>query len=157
MADLVNVVGFTLEIYPFKHEMSNARLTKTIYLSDWHYLLKTGTRLTDIQWYFDNFGPFVWDVRNVAERVPGLFNVFKTQNARGATKLMFELRPHVSFFDKLDELERSSIQSVVDSTKDMYWDEFIKLVYSTYPVINGEKYTQIDLERCARDYKKEYA
>ena len=38
-------------------------------------------------------------------------------------------------------------------TKDKTWDQFITFVYSTYPIVNSERYSQLDLVALAQEYK----
>jgi len=66
MSKLSTVLRFLCEKYPLKNELSNARLTKMVYLADWRSALMYGNQITDIEWYFDNFGPYVHDVVNTA-------------------------------------------------------------------------------------------
>lgn len=154
MNKLKFIMSYLLDKYPHKHEMSNARLTKTVYLADWHYLLKSGHRLTDIEWIFDNYGPFVWDIKNEAEQNPSLFDVVQTVNARGSKKTLIEAKSKINYDDKLNDEEKASLDSVIESTKKLYWDDFIRLVYSTYPVSNGKRYSVLNLEKFAQEYRR---
>ena len=62
MSKLVDIAGYLVANYPYPGQLSNARLTKMIYLADWYHTVLTGRRLTEINWYFDHYGPYVKDV-----------------------------------------------------------------------------------------------
>lgn len=157
MSPLSSIIGYIISHYPHKNEMSNARLTKTVYLADWHFLLNKGKRLTNINWYFDNYGPFVWDVKKEVESRSDLFDIHNTLNSRGSKKILIEVKDNINFSDLVDGDEKSSLDSVIGSTKNLYWDDFIRLVYSTYPVMSGSRYSNLDLEKCASEYKERKA
>ena len=69
MANLKDIIAYILQNYPsnMKHELLNARVTKMVYLADWRNCVRSKGQVSDIKWYFDNFGPFVWDVKKAAE------------------------------------------------------------------------------------------
>ena len=62
MVKLIDIILYILKNYPHKNELSNARLTKMIYLIDWRSAFDNGKQITNIKWYFDNYGSFVHDV-----------------------------------------------------------------------------------------------
>ncbi len=152
MAHLKDILAYILKVYPFKRDLSNARVTKLIYLADWKHVLEEGSPVSGIDWYFDNYGPFAWDVRETAEEYPRLFEVRKTKNYFGGRKSEFRLRS-VDYAPSLSASEQSAIDHVVQVTKDLTWEGFIRLVYSTYPVVNSVRYSRLDLPNFARAYQ----
>ena len=76
MAKLKDVMAYLIKNYPenIRHEMSNARLTKMVYLADWHRVLKSDKQITNIDWYFDNYGPFVHDIERKAASCDNIFS-----------------------------------------------------------------------------------
>ncbi len=58
MAQIKDIVIHILKNYPHKDELSNARVTKLVYLADWRHVLETKEQISSIKWYFDNYGPF---------------------------------------------------------------------------------------------------
>ena len=52
------------------------------------------------------------------------------------------------------EKEQKIIDFVIEKTKKFYWDKFINLVYSTYPIISQEKGSQLNLVELAKEYKQ---
>ena len=134
-----------------QHELSNARVTKMVYLADWHQAITHGMQITNINWFFDNYGPYVNDVKSEAENSPDLFNIINTANMYGQPKIMLSLKDH-SYTPTLSDQEKASLDHVIQQTQKMYWDSFIKLVYSTYPITSSNRYTHLNLIEKATEY-----
>lgn len=151
MSDLRNVMAYFVANYPHKDELSKARLTKMIYLADWKSALDRGRQITDIKWKFHNFGPYVDDVHRVALDDPA----FRVE----ATTTMFGNRKEkIVLVDKqvdarLPSEEAGILDHVIEETKRLRFDPFIKLVYSTYPVLTGTRGYDLDLVRSAEAYR----
>lgn len=150
MAELESAIAYIVQKYPHKGELSNARVTKMLYLADWYGLINNQDRVTNIRWYFDNYGPFVWDIKDAVDDSKNIGRR-TTENLFGSKKEQFYLE-NENFSPNLSKSEMGCIDHVIESTKSMYWDEFIKLVYSTYPVASSEKYSFLDLEEKAKEY-----
>lgn len=152
---LLDVMIFILKSYPDRlaSEMSNARFTKMVYLSDWKNAIDNGEQITDIEWYFDNYGPFVSDVEKTAKSRPDIFKIVIGTNMYGQPKKTFQLQNEQVHVD-LSDAEKHSISAVSDETKKLYWNEFIKLVYSTHPVASAERYSYLNLTEMAKDYNQ---
>lgn len=153
MDKLKEVVAYIAKYYPIKHELSNARLTKMVYLSDWHQAIIYGRQITDINWFFDNYGPFVNDVIDTAKGYPELFDCRETSNMYGSRKRLVGLR-NESYEPRLTVEERESIDHIIEHTQLLTWDGFINLVYSTYPVMSSERYSHLDLVEKAEEYEE---
>lgn len=153
MAELKHVMAWIMKNYPHDHEMSNARLTKMVYLCDWHHTVYAKSRMTKIKWYFDNHGPFVWDIKDEAAERRKWFRIVNTVNMYGGRKALVELVK--KDYDGKDLLasEKNSIKTVIESTKPLFWDDFITYVYSTYPILNSEKYSYLELESLAETFR----
>jgi hypothetical protein len=153
MADLKDVIAYFISNYPdsMKDELSNARLTKMVYLADWHSCINQRGQITDISWYFDNYGPFVRDVEVAANDHPDLFIVENVKNRYGSTKKKFALRK--TYTPKLTENERKSLDHIIGVTSKLYWNDFIRLVYGTHPIASSERYDSLDLRAKAREYR----
>ncbi|MER9681770.1 Panacea domain-containing protein [Mesorhizobium sp. M0184] len=156
MAQLHDVMAYLLQNYPanMAHELSNARLTKMVYLADWHQALTHGRQMTDIQWYFDNFGPFVRDVEQRAADMDELFVVDLGSNMYGQAKKTFSVRDR-SYTPRLTDDERKSCDHIIEVTRKLYWAPFIKLVYSTHPIASSERHTFLDLILKAAEYRQQ--
>jgi hypothetical protein len=153
MAKLIDTMAYILKNYPDKSDLSNARVTKLVYLSDWRHAITQRSQITDINWYFDNFGPFVWDIKDTAESNRDIFATLESLTSRGNPKLLLGLKKE-DYIPKLSEIERRSIDHVIDITKNLSWSEFIRLVYSTHPIVSSNKYSYLNLVENAEDYLK---
>ena len=154
MAMLKDIIAYILGVYPYKSELSNARVTKMVYLVDWRHAITSSSQVSTIHWYFNNYGPFVWDVKDVALACPELFAVVETTTVYGTPKTLLNLKDD-DYIPQLSEEECKSIDHVIENTKDLSWDAFIRLVYSTYPVASSERYTYLNLKEKAREYSME--
>lgn len=151
MAELHDVMAYIIQTYPSRHELSNARLTKMVYLADWRQAISEGRQITGIRWYFDNFGPFVRDVETTALFRDDIFSIDLGSNMFGQPKKSFALRDP-NYQPSLTPSERAAIDHIVGVTKPLYWKEFIKLVYSTHPIASSERYSYLDLVQKAAEY-----
>jgi hypothetical protein len=153
MAKLVDIMAYILKNYPDKTDLSNARVTKLVYLSDWKHAITLKSQITNINWYFDNYGPFVWDIKETAEANPKLFSTRESSNAYGNPKLLIGLKMEY-YVPTLSEAEKRSVDHVIDKTKDLSWSEFIRLIYSTHPIVSSNKYSYLNLVEKAEEYLK---
>jgi hypothetical protein len=153
MAELKDVLAYILQTYTVPGDLSNGRVTKMVYLSDWRHILQTGRQVSGIKWKFDNFGPFVWDVVETAREHPDLFAIAETTNLFGSPKRVLSCI-NGRYRPRLSDSERAAIDHVVKTVQPLGWDEFIGLVYSTYPILASERYSLLDLESLAREYKQ---
>ena len=154
MSKIRESLAYLLLRYPHPNEMSNARATKTLYLADWRHVLTHGRQITEISWFFDNYGPFVHDVRNVAEKEPRLFRVSAGANYFGLPKNLIEVVDK-SYCPTLDDSERNAIDHVINLTSRLPWADFIRLVYSTHPVASSSRYSVLNLVDKAEDYRRQ--
>jgi hypothetical protein len=143
------IVAYIWQSYPFKNELSDARLTKLVYLTDWFHSVYTGRQATDIIWVFNHYGPYVDDVFKLAKENP-YFDIEYVKNYYGDDKSVIVYKGSKVCLDIKTE---NIIQLVIDKTKDMYFNEFIDYVYSTYPIKNNNRYTTLDLQRIAAEYR----
>lgn len=153
MAQLKNVMAWILKNYPHEHEMSNARLTKMVYLCDWHHTVYSNSRMTNIHWYFDNHGPFVWDIKDEVSERPKWFRMVNTVNMYGSRKSLIQLVKNEYDGSELSSSEKNTVKSIIERTKSLYWDDFITYVYSTYPILSSEKYSYLNLENLASEFR----
>jgi hypothetical protein len=155
MATLGDVMAYLCEHYPHKQELSKARLAKLIYLADWKSAIERGEQMTNIVWVYNYHGPYVEDVAQEAEVNPA-FKVRSTYNPYGNPKDLIELaRPQG--YPSLTEDDKRIIDSVIASTAEKNWNEFIRLVYSTYPIITQNRFSKLDLVELARRYAEDQA
>lgn len=136
--------------YPYRDELSNSRLTKLVYLSDWFSCLLYGKQLTEIRWVFNHYGPYVDDIIDTA-RQDRLFVISNSQNFYGDNKLIISCDEN--YQPMISIKEKNIIDFVIEKTKSMYFNEFIDYVYSTYPISSQQRYLNLDLVSLAREYK----
>lgn len=155
MAELRDVLVYLCRQYPHPNELSNARLTKMVYLADWRSALERGVQLTGIEWEFSHYGPYVHDVSRLAHADPA-FEVFGTASVYGSQKQLIRVRPDAPAPNLTNE-DREILDHVIATTQRLYWDGFMKLVYSTYPVVTQSRYSLLDLPKLAVEYRHEQA
>ena len=155
MANLVDIVSYICQRYPRKNDLSKGRLTKLVYLADWRSVLENGEQVSDITWEVYHYGPWVPDVIETVEANPDKFRVRKTFTWFGNPKEVVELTDS-SYEPNLSPAEKEAIDYVIKATEHLNWDNFIRLVYSTYPVVTQPKYTPLNLRDLAAKYKAEF-
>lgn len=155
MATLKDVMAYLIQQYPeyTKGELSNARLTKMVYLADWHQAINHERQISDIKWYFDNYGPFVTDVEQTATEHEELFGLRLERNFYGQPKKVFFLTDN-DYDPILTDEEQASLDHIIGITQKLYWNDFIKLVYATHPVASSERYSFLDLVQKANEYNQ---
>ena len=148
---LKNVILYICIKYPHKDELSDARLTKIIYLVDWKYALEHGQKLTGIEWIFNHYGPYVPDVIECAKDCSEI-SVERSWNTYNSPKTVIKAANttqcpalHSDITDILD--------SMIEKSSRLYWDHFIQLVYSTYPILTQPRYSKLDLVTLAKEYQ----
>jgi len=149
---IVDLVRYILKVYPHATELSKARLNKIIYLIDWKSALEHEKQLTEIDWKFNHYGPYV----NIIEETildDNRFNIRCTTNIYGNEKNIIEIKDDRDFIEPIQK-EQEIIDFIIEKTRKFYWDKFINLVYSTYPIISQEKGSQLNLVELAKEYKQ---
>jgi hypothetical protein len=148
-----DVVKYILREYPYKSELSASRLTKILYLVDWKNVLEMDAQLTDAKWYFNHYGPYVDDFIEMAEEDDDI-EITSESTMFGGKKKLVKLSKKFNKNLTIDPKEKTLIDFVIDATKLKNYEDFIKLVYSTYPVLTSSKYSQLDLLSSAHRYKE---
>ncbi len=151
MMKIVDLVRYVLKVYPHAKELSKARLNKIIYLIDWKFALEHEKQLTSIEWKFNHYGPYVNIIEETIQN-DGRFQIVSTTNFYGNEKNLIEIIDDKNFSDPTEE-EQEIIDFIIEKTRKFYWDKFINLVYSTYPIISQEKGSQLNLVELAKEYK----
>src|SRR5690625_1732603 len=156
MVKIKYIARYFALMYPYKDELSKARLTKMVYLADWCSAQKRGNQLTNIRWYFDHYGPYVSDVfKEVAEDKK--LEIKDGYTAFGTPKQTVCLRIDNPSKLKLN-LKRDSEKKVLDrmiiENKHLKWTEFINYVYNTYPIKSQKRYNFLDMDKLAIEEKQ---
>lgn len=152
---VVDLVRYVITTYPYPNELSKARLNKIVYLVDWKNTLVYGTQMTDIQWKFNHYGPYV-DRIELELRQDKRFDILNTTNLYGHKKEVVVLSSSINnaSFIEPNENEKAIIDFIIEKTRRLNFSEFINLVYSTYPIISQEKGSDLDLAKLAVEYKQ---
>lgn len=138
--NLNNLIKYFCSNYPHSQELSKARLTKMIYLADWENFKISQEQITDIKWYFDNFGPYVTDIVDTAYNDPDI-RLVSTRTIYGTEKTLIEYKGNSP---TLDESVKIILDKVIGSTKTLSWTNFIEYVYTTPPIKQSTRYNYLD-------------
>jgi hypothetical protein len=136
---IFDLISRILENYEKRGEISMLKIVFLIYLCDWKYSIEKGTQITDIKWKFLD--------KEFSKKIISAFNKGKIQ------KNTFSFK---SDFSHLSNNEKKIIDFISTLSMELETDDFIKLVFSTYPMIRKEKDVHLDLPVLAKDYIKNY-
>lgn len=153
MKKLHDILAYFCKNTHSKSDLSKARITKLVYLADWMSATETGEQMTNIQWVFNHYGPYVNDVVEFARTNPD-FTVNQTVNDYGSFKEEISLTdPDRIIPIDLSQTEEKILSKILELTSPMYFNSFIDYIYSTYPVANSERYDVFDLTQLAKESK----
>ncbi|MCG8734751.1 Panacea domain-containing protein [Tenacibaculum finnmarkense] len=150
MENTIEILKYLFKKYPNPSELSKARVVKMIYLADWKSAIIQDKQLTNIKWIYNHYGPYVDDIINILKQDDD-FEIKSDLNYYNKPREIIILKNKVNA--KLDKSTTEILDFVIDKTSRLYWDDFIKLVYSTYPIIQEKKLNQLDLLKLAKEYK----
>lgn len=142
---LLEIIKFVLKSYPKPEELSKPRLVKIIYLIDWKYAIDNGKQVSNIDWVFNHYGPYVDDIINLIEIENEIFKLESRQNPYGGITHKFELLNKRKTVINLDDNVQDIVEFIIDKTASLSWSNFISLVYSSYPIKNSTKYSHLNL------------
>jgi len=148
---LKDIIKYFCKNYPYKQELSKARLTKMVYLADWKKSLVSGKQMTNLQWKYNHYGPYIEEVINQI-RNDDNFSVKKTTNFYGNFKEIISLISNKCSVE-LEDDDKKILDFIIEKTAPKSWSDFIKLVYSTYPIATMPKGSFLDLPELAKKYK----
>ena len=97
--------------------------------------------------------PHVDDVWQTAVSGPDS-EVIRTENLYGNAKDLIKVIPGASY-SSVSKVESDVLHQVIEPTTPRYWEDFIRLVYPTYPIIPQEKFTKLSLPQLVKDHKKD--
>lgn len=140
---LNDLIKYFCSMYPHSQELSKARLTKMIYLADWENFCVNREQISNIEWYFDNFGPYVTDVIDTAYNDPNV-RVVSTRTIYGTDKTLIEYNGEMP---NIDEHTKAILNKVINDTKPLSWKSFIDYVYSTPPIRQSERYNYLNFSK----------
>ena len=148
---LRDIIRYILIKYPYPFDLNKTRLTKLVYLIDWKTAQKQKNVSSGINWYFDNYGPYVPDVMKEAVSDEHII-IDEGLSNYGGTRYTFQIKDlNLNDIIYLDEQEREIIDDVIESTKDLSFNNFINYIYNTPPVIQTPQYELLDLVKIASE------
>lgn len=151
MNKLTDIIIYLYANYPHKDELSKARLVKLIYLSDWRNSILNGRQISNIRWTFNHYGPYVPDIISHI-RNDNRFSIRITKNYYGSPKEVITLKPG-SYSINLTNEDKGILDFVIKQTSTLYWQQFIDLVYDTYPIRKMPRYSILNLPELAKQYR----
>lgn len=150
---VLNLIKYFLKNYPYKSELSASRLTKLMYLADWKSAIDRSKALTDVTWHFNHYGPYVDDFIALARKDEDIL-IESTETFLGGKKQLIKLKDSFHELIEVTPDEKKILDFVIFATKDKNYEDFIRLVYSTYPVVSKSRYSDLDLVALAKEYKE---
>jgi len=151
---LEKIILYICVEYPHKYDLSDARLTKIIYLTDWRYALDYDEKLTGIEWIFNHYGPYVPDVLKCAQAISKISVEFRS-NFYNTPKTIIRASEDAQK-PELDSKITNVLDSMIEKAAKRSWNQFIQLVYSTYPILTQPRYSKLDLVALAKEYKVKF-
>ncbi len=151
MHKLIDIIAYILLHTPNPDILSKYRVTKMVYLADWCSCVNRGYQMSNIKWFFDNYGPFVWDVYNTVENNPNIFSISYDRTYYGETKMLFSMKD-ISYCPNLSNTSRSLLDFIISQTCNLPTSEFTRLVYNTYPILTTKRYHFLNLPQKAFEY-----
>lgn len=144
---LRSVMRYIVKNYPYPDDLTKTRITKLVYLIDWENVKEYGSQITNIEWYFDHYGPYVSDVLDEADEDKAV-SINSTISNFGTVKYIVKPKRDKEelLYDDLTDNDKDIIDRVIDKTKSFYWNEFINYVYSTEPIKKSTRYSALDLK-----------
>lgn len=143
---LRDIIRYIVKNYPYPDDLTKTRITKLVYLVDWENVRVSGDQITEINWYFDHYGPYVSSVLDEAEKDENICIEESISNF-GTVKYIVKSRGDKEqlVYNNLSESDKEIINYVIEQTKELYWNQFIKFVYATEPIRRGEQYNFLNL------------
>jgi len=153
MKRLIDLIVYILNNYPTIEELSKPRLVKLIYLIDWKYTIDFGEQYTNIKWFYNHYGPYVDEVIDTMKQNNDIFEVESYINFYGSESNKFRVIDN-NYEISLNDNIKKIADLLIDYTYKLKWNEFIGLVYSTYPIKVNSKYSYLDLKELASEFRK---
>jgi hypothetical protein len=152
METLKDILAYFCLNYPYPNELSKARLVKMLYLADWKNSIEYQNQLTNTNWIFNQYGPYVNDIIETI-KYDNRFEIIDKTNSYGSPKQLIKVSNNYKILN-LNEENKRILDFVINATSVLNYSDFIDLVYSTYPIKVSSKMSELNLIQLANDYKK---
>lgn len=142
MNKIQQITGYYLQ-KSNNRSISKMRLIKIIYLCDWFFALVHNERMTDLDWKYHYCIETSCLDNQIRYCHPFSISMSKGIIEREEYTLLFSLND--SDFSLLDEKEKKVLDYVVEKTENLFYNDLLNFVYSTYPLQEDTIYRRIDL------------
>lgn len=133
--------------------LSMPRLIKSLYLFDWSCVLNNRCNGQQFQWSCGMCGPFCEQISNDIIEDKKAFRTYLKDNHYGGMKLVVECTD-TKYAPQLSETSMKAVEHVIKETKGMQWNDFVRLISSTMPVVMSNLDEPLDLLRAA-EFRKQ--
>ena len=148
---LRDAMVYLCQRYARERDMSNARMTKLVYLADWKCSIEHGRQLTAVEW-MSAFGGVSGEAVEALLKADKAFETLPVRDARGVTgKFLLRVAKDAGS-PSLSEEDRVVLDFVLETAERLDWLEFSRLVHSTYPVFSNDRDERLDLPGLAKVY-----
>lgn len=147
---LIDLIRYICLNSPNPDELSLSRLNKIIYLIDWKSAVEYQQQITSIEWYTNDFGPYIQNLEDILKN-DSRFELDNVLDLYGKKKNIISLLNDKNFLEP-NKNEKLISDFVLQKVEKFYWNEFLNLVYSTYPIISQEKNSKLELVKLAKVY-----
>lgn len=135
------------------YEISRWRLTNTLFLIDWKYLIKYKQRILNFNW---KFGGYTLNLINELKELESKGSAFILHDL-SAYKLKrddesYQLLSEYHQYKTLTDIELHVIDTVVYETEKMSYKQFLDHVNSNYALLESKKNAKIDIVAKANEY-----
>lgn len=135
-----------------KEPVTQIRFRVLMYLSDWFSALVDGEQLTDEEYTHIHYLKSPLIDKTMENSV--FFKRELENTLLGTTRTSYIAIEKKAV--NLTEREIEIIDLVIDKTKDLYFDQLLNYMYSTYPFKEPTRYVNLDLKTSARAYHQYY-
>lgn len=148
--NVIDVAGYFIK--NSKIVLSKGRLNKLIYLADWKNCLNNNEQLTDIQWRFNHYGPYVDEIQDIIEN-DSEKRIVITDKMNYFGSIKYELSIKKDDFVSPTKQQKEVLDLILQITNNLNWSDFINLVYSTYPIKVSIRGEIMNLVKLSIEYK----
>lgn len=151
MERIINILDYLYLQYPNSNQLSISRVMKLLYLIEWRYAITKFEKLTDIEWFQTEFGPFYKSLSLIFDESSNFNVLIKKDDYNKEQKI-------IEFLNKKENLSaqqetKEVVDFVIEHCKEMSWTELNSLVNSTYGVLNTPQGQIINVLELAKKYK----
>jgi len=114
-----------------------------VFLADWKSAILCGKQMTNIR----------WEIKKGKLDPPKSNNEKEFASPKPLSSIRYFLQKLFGL-KKLSSEEKEIIDFVIESSWDKNWEEFVQLIYSTYPIIAEQESAKLDLGSMASKYNE---